>query len=1094
MIECTISGNISDSYGGGVRCENRSNPLIEGCTFTGNTAIYGGGLSFKNSSPVVKNCLIKWNTGDSNGGGIDCRYNSEPYITGCIITSNHAGLGTFGGYGGGVYCAEDDAEPNIINCIVTGNSSTWYGGGFYINEKAHPKIINCTVSGNSGSIAGGIYVGTEGTVTVRNCIFWGDSSHEMWEEDYDITYSNIEGGYSGEGNIDSDPLFMDADEGDYRIVQTSPCIDSGTSEDAPVIDFEGDPRPWGDGHDMGADECIREGSWLRLLPFSFNMFGEYPELQLENETLFIGSAGTDTVSYEVFSGAQSWLAIDGDLSGSLAPGDSSSIDLIFSISDLVQGIYNDTIKIVSNDTYNPMMSVPVQLSIFSHGIIRVPEHISTIQDAIDHSVEGDTVLVADGTYTGEKNRNIDFHGKAITLLSENGPEATVIGCDYLGRGAVFDDEEGMDSILQGFTFIEGGGSEGGGIYCFYSDPYIAGCVFSKNVAYLGGGIYTEYGFTTIANCTFVDNYAYYGGGAYFHDYGYDYPEIFNCTFSENSANTAGGGIHFIGGSDPLVITNCILWGDSPDEIYSSYELDVTYSDIQGGWEGKGNIDADPLFVAPEEGDFHIKLDSPCIDAGTDAGVYVDIDGDPRPQGHWFELGSDEVFPEGSLVRVDPIYFYVLNILGEQMEDDFLSIISAGSEDLEYTVIPGDEQWLSLNGDLQGVLASGDSVKITLEYDLSGMDRGNYNDTITVTSNDPLLPLIEVPVRLIIFAHGMLHVPGEFATIQAGIDVAADGDTILVADGIYTGIGNKDLDFGGKTITLLSENGPEYTFIDCEDEGRGVYFHQQESSESRLEGFTIMRGYETDDYGGGILCLDSSPAITNCILSENFADYYGGGIYCENSLLTITGCTFINNMAGLGGGLCCRQNSSPVIVDCMFQENHALRWTGGGASCSGTSLIIKNSLFLDNTAVWNGGGLDIGSCDSSAISNSTFVNNSADDGGGINTYSSYTFVNSCIFWENAPDEIYWWGISPEITYSDIKGGWEGEGNIDVYPRFVDPYNYDFRLKETSPCIDTGDPASPTPLGGGCRIDMGAYEYYKGFNCQQEPDSGNLIILD
>lgn len=104
-----------------------------------------------------------------------------------------------------------------------------------------------------------------------------------------------------------------------------------------------------------------------------------------------------------------------------------------------------------------------------------------------------------------------------------------------------------------------------------------------------------------------------------------------------------------------------------------------------------------------------------------------------------------------------------------------------------------------------------------------------------------------------------HVPGECPTIQAGIDSAATGDIVLVADGTYTGDGNRDLDFGGKAIVVMSENGPELTIIDCEgspgDYHRGFYFHSGEGPASVLRGFTIKNGrIPYPDDGGGILCF------------------------------------------------------------------------------------------------------------------------------------------------------------------------------------------------------------------------------------------------
>ena len=124
----------------------------------------------------------------------------------------------------------------------------------------------------------------------------------------------------------------------------------------------------------------------------------------------------------------------------------------------------------------------------------------------------------------------------------------------------------------------------------------------------------------------------------------------------------------------------------------------------------------------------------------------------------------------------------------------------------------------------------------------------------------------------------IHVPDEYTTIQDGIDASADGDTVLVADGTYTGLGNKDIDFGGMPITVMSENGPDWTTIDCKNIGRGFYFHSGEDSLSRLEGFTIQNGKE--NVGGGIYCENSSPAITNCTITGNATKRDGGGIFCS----------------------------------------------------------------------------------------------------------------------------------------------------------------------------------------------------------------------
>jgi hypothetical protein len=101
----------------------------------------------------------------------------------------------------------------------------------------------------------------------------------------------------------------------------------------------------------------------------------------------------------------------------------------------------------------------------------------------------------------------------------------------------------------------------------------------------------------------------------------------------------------------------------------------------------------------------------------------------------------------------------------------------------------------------------------------------------------LLGLLIIAALAIAPAHAdTLHVPGDYATIQAAIDAAVDGDVVEIADGTYTGAGNKNLDFGGRAITVRSAAGdPTFCIIDCEDDGRGFYFHSDEGPDSIVSG-------------------------------------------------------------------------------------------------------------------------------------------------------------------------------------------------------------------------------------------------------------------
>ena len=235
---------------------------------------------------------------------------------------------------------------------------------------------------------------------------------------------------------------------------------------------------------------------------------------------------------------------------------------------------------------------------------------------------------------------------------------------------------------------------------------------------------------------------------------------------------------------------------------------------------------------------------------------------------------------------------------------------------------------------------------------------------------------------------------------------------------------------------------------------------------------------TSDDGGGIHCSwYSFPVITDCTIEKNTASNAGGGIRCYlYSVPIITNCTISENIAPYGGGITC--GSTPTTF-----TNGTL--TGNTASCDGgvnnksSNPIIMNCLISRNKA-YEGGGIYSKNSDP-AITNCTFAGNKADwYGGGIYCWGYSPVITNCILWLDTPEEVYVPEGDPVITYSDVQGGWPGEGNFDETPRFVAPFEEDFHLKSNSPCIDAGDPLFEVPFGGGPRIDLGAFEYWQGWN--------------
>ncbi len=296
---------------------------------------------------------------------------------------------------------------------------------------------------------------------------------------------------------------------------------------------------------------------------------------------------------------------------------------------------------------------------------------------------------------------------------------------------------------------------------------------------------------------------------------------------------------------------------------------------------------------------------------------------------------------------------------------------------------------------------------------------------------------------------VLNVPGEYETIQAAIDAASDGDTVLVAPGEY----NESIDFLGKEIAVIGRpSDPSSVILDGQGlDASGVHFRTNENRQTVLDGFSIRNCTGTDYWnnnfgrraGGAIQIIDASPTLRNLIISGNSASW-GGGMFCaEGANPLISTARFIGNRGDGSGGAINARSSGIEIEGCVFFRNES----GAGNQFTGELHFYQVEGSILNSVFHRGGVF-------------------------FQSQSEINLVNS-IF-----DHVQV-NIEDAQLIARYSNGIEGETNIDSDPLFLDPDNGDFHLNNLSPCIDSGDPESELDPDG-TRTDMGAFYLHQTFH--------------
>jgi hypothetical protein len=542
--------------------------------------------------------------------------------------------------GGGIFAQSFAASSiagsiTITNNILTANSVTTSGGGIYaISESTSGtagtvSIANNLIFGNAALNldGGGLYAAsfspsdTAGTVTLTNNTITGNSAQHGGGVSLAIgttsgsisAYNNIIWGNSA--TTSGDDIYLSKGTGVANSYNNDYANKSGDTWDSESGKMIADPLFAGgnDYHLQATSSCIDAGtnSAPSLLATDFE----------GNPRIMDGNRDGDAI---VDMGADEYYRIwfvDGDMSLS---GEGSSWSQAF----------------------------------------------KTIGEALGASSGGDEIWVKQGSYLLTAQLTVDkvvhmYGGFAGTETARNQRNWVHSTTTVNGQNAGYRCfHVTADATIDGFTITQCNNKHaypdmrGGGIYNEGASPTITNCIFLKNGATSGGGIGNKDSSPLIINCTFSGNITNGGGGGGIDNYN-SYPTIINSTFT---GNNYGGLVNQVGSSP--TITNCIFWGDTGYEIrdLALYSI-VTYSDIQGGYTGMGNIDADPRFANASDPDpanwnLHLQSASPCIDAGTNSAPMIsltDFEGDSRVfDGNkdgtaTVDMGADEYVPIGYII-------------------------------------------------------------------------------------------------------------------------------------------------------------------------------------------------------------------------------------------------------------------------------------------------------------------------------------------------------------------------------------------------------------------------------------------------------------
>lgn len=1098
-------------WGAGIYC-NQSSPRIEKNIISGNigprseTQIgYGGGVCLYDSDALVALNLIRNN--DTWAGGGILTFFGNAVVAGNIIAHNNALVG-------GGLCLVDPHE--CINNTLYGNQAE-IGGCLYIGNQSGENVIANNIFAHALG-GGGVYWNGDNNYTyfVHN---------DLWD--------NSGGNYGGsmsdqtglKGNISQNPLFVDAGNNDFHLSAASPCISAGRNDWAsqmPAFDRDGDPRIFAARVDMGADEYVGylnpiadagpdqytdeivlitlDGTGSYFDPCVVNRYYQWE--QTAGPTVTLGDSQAEITTFMPTEESEyrfTLVVSDGTtpsspdeitiVVGNRLPVADASVNKAYTPDTLVMldgsKSYDldpgDEITFAWQQMGGPAVNLEGALTAYpSFYAAEVGDYTFDliVNDGFENSLPATVrIIIVDwqvqqtdigaGFITGDYIHYPDISGDNVVYGVGSACDFTWrIFCRNLATDATNNFEAGgidTQPRIDGNTVVWCGGINWGSPW--YHEP--------SNVSVFARRLDTGQQ-KTLRQYTWTESYSHPAISGtrmvWLEHRNLDlYPKGTPANWYNTPYNICGADITDLG--SPVYFTVAENVGQRDPYPYNNYTQDYNHVlDISGNlvvWEGNGNI------YGADITDLNaIRVFTICDHPATQL--------DPAISGTtvvWKDQRDDGGDIYGANIA-DPDHIQIFPLVRRGGTQEQPAISGSMFTYVEGSTVGTVQACQLLAGHcVFDVFIQGDAIGASPAVDNNSMVWEDWTVTGAFGAKKVRGVHLEFFGPVPIGPVKNLTTGKQYACIQHGVTAASAGDIIEVDDGVYTGPGNRDINFYGKAITLRSVSGPDHCILDCQgtpsEPHRGFKFCTNEGPDTILEGFTIRNGFAPIDavsngsysIGGAMYCRNASPEIRDCIFTANTADIAGGALCMWNSNPVFKNCQIVNNSGPWGGGMYADQ-SRPRFTHTTFYGNQA--------TMKGGAMVLANGCWgqFQNTIIW----------------------------GNTSPLGSQIALDTQEVW---------------LAYCDVQGGKDeivvgngatllwGMGNIEVYPCFVDAAAGDFHLKSegwrwhkqrhtwvwdsvTSRCIDAGCPGSllgEEPLtvpddpqnewGINLRVDMGSY---------------------